>query len=116
MVVFAANVRPLSWKGNIALPDSLARLIMATDAIKPTVLVSLGSPYLLNQTPTAKSYLIAWSGSRVAERAAGRALAGLSPVRGRLPIRIPPDYAVGHGIVLPDSSLPPLPVAPQARP
>src|SRR5438093_4729530 len=34
--------------------------------------VSLGSPYLLNQTPTVKSYLIAWSGVRPAERAAAR--------------------------------------------
>src|SRR6267143_38306 len=63
-VVFAANVRPISSRGNIALPDSLARLITLTDSQKPTVLVSLGSPYLLNQTPTVKSYVIAWSGVR----------------------------------------------------
>jgi beta-N-acetylhexosaminidase len=117
-VVFAANVRPLSWRGNIALPDSLARLIAATDAVKPTVLVSLGSPYLLNQAPTVKSYLLAWSGSRVAERAAGRALAGLSPIRGRLPIRIPPAYPVGFGLTMPDSTLlpPPTPPIPPVRP
>jgi len=60
-------------EGNIALPDSLARLITLTDSQKPTVLVSLGSPYLLNQTPTVKSYVIAWSGVRAAERAASRA-------------------------------------------
>src|SRR6266571_608714 len=29
--VFVANVRPLSWRGTIALPDSLAALITATD-------------------------------------------------------------------------------------
>src|SRR3989441_1049133 len=82
-VVFAMNVRPIAAKGNIALPDSLARLITMTDSVKPTVLVSLGSPYLLNQTPTVKSYLIAWSGVRPAERAAARALLGWSPVRGK---------------------------------
>ena len=106
-VVFAANVRPISWKGNIALPDSLARLITVTDSTKPTVLVSLGSPYLLNQTPTVKSYVIAWSGVRAAERAAGRALLGWSPIRGKLPIRIPPAYPIGHGITVPDSTVPP---------
>lgn len=106
-VVFAANVRPISWKGHIALPDSLARLITVTDATKSTVLVSLGSPYLLNQTPTVKSYVIAWSGVRAAERAAGRALLGWSPIRGKLPIRIPPAYPIGHGVTLPDSTLPP---------
>ena len=112
-VVFAANVRPISWKGNIALPDSLARLITVTDATKSTVLVSLGSPYLLNQTPTVKSYVIAWSGVRAAERAAGRALLGWSPIRGKLPIRIPPAYPIGHGITLPDSTLPPPRPAPR---
>jgi beta-N-acetylhexosaminidase len=106
-VVFAANVRPISWKGNIALPDSLARLIAVTDSAKPTVLVSLGSPYLLNQTPAVKSYVIAWSGVRAAERAAGRALLGWSPIRGKLPIRIPPAYPIGHGVVVSDSVVPP---------
>ncbi len=106
-VIFAMNVRPISGRGTIALPDSLARLITMTDSVKPTVLVSLGSPYLLNQTPAVKSYLIAWSGVRAAERAAGRALLGWSPVRGKLPIRIPPNYPIGFGIVVPDSTLPP---------
>ena len=111
-VVFAANVRPISWRGNIALPDSLARLITVTDSQKPTVLLSLGSPYLLNQTPTVKSYMIAWSGVRAAERAASRALLGWSPIRGKLPIRVPPAYAIGAGLVVPDSTVqPPRPPA-----
>src|SRR6266550_3776977 len=106
-VVFAMNVRPIAARGNIALPDSLARLITMTDSVKPTVLVSLGSPYLLNQTPAVKSYLIAWSGVRSAERAAGRALLGWSPVRGKLPIRIPSSYRIGYGLTIADSTLPP---------
>ena len=114
-VVFAANVRPISGRGTIALPDSLARLIMATDSAKPTVLVSLGSPYLLSQAPTVKSYLVAWSGVRSAERAVSRALLGWAPIGGKLPIRIPPGYAVGHGIVVPDSTLPPTLSAPLPR-
>jgi beta-N-acetylhexosaminidase len=106
-VIFAANVRPISGRGFIALPDSLARLITMTDSVKPTVLVALGSPYLLNQTPRVKSYLIAWSGVRPAERAAARALLGWSPITGKLPIRIPPAYPIGHGLVVPDSTVPP---------
>jgi beta-N-acetylhexosaminidase len=111
LALFAANVKPISWRGNIALPDSLAQLITVTDSTKPTVLVSFGSPYLLSQTPTVKSYLIAWSGVRAAERAVARALLGLSPVRGRLPIRIPPAYPLGSGIMMPDSVVPPPPAA-----
>jgi len=99
--VFVANVRPISGRGNIALPDSLAQLITVTDAARPTVLVSLGSPYLLNQTPTARSYLIAWSGVRASERAVALALLGRVPIGGHLPTRIPPDYAVGWGVTVP---------------
>ena len=109
-VVFASGVRPISWRGNIALPDSLAQLIMVTDSLKPAVLISFGSPYLLNQTPTVKSYLLVWSGVRASERAAARALLGLSPITGHLPIRIPPGYSVGFGIMVRDSS-PPTPVS-----
>jgi beta-N-acetylhexosaminidase len=106
-VIFAASVRPISGRGFIALPDSLARLIAVTDSAKPTVLVALGSPYLLSQAPTVKSYMIAWSSVRVAEKAAARALLGWSPIRGTLPIRIPPGYPIGHGLVAPDSTVPP---------
>ena len=99
--VFVANVRPISGKGNIALPDSLAQLITVTDAARPTVLVSLGSPYLLNQTPAVRSYLIAWSGVRASERAVALALLGRVPLGGHLPARIPPDYPLGWGVTVP---------------
>ena len=69
------------------------------------MLVSFGSPYLLNQTPTVKTYLVAWSGVRVAERAVARALLGLSPVGGHLPIRVPPYAWAGESC--PDSTAPP---------
>src|SRR5688572_31610892 len=42
---------------------------------------------LLNQTPTVKSYLIAWSGARVSERAVALALLGKAPIMGHLPLR-----------------------------
>ena len=108
-VVFAANVRPVSWKGFIALPDSLARLVAATDSARPTLLVSLGSPYLLGQVPTAGSYLIAWSGARVAERAVAQAILGQVPITGRLPIRLPPAYPIGYGIRVTEVRPPALP-------
>ena len=112
-VVFAANVKPISARGTIVLPDSLARLVTLTDSAKPTVLVSFGSPYLLDQAPSVRAYLVAWSGVRASERAAARALLGLSPISGHLPIRVPP-YAIGDGMLIADSTLPapPTPAAP----
>ncbi len=99
-VVFVAQLRPITARGTITMPDSLVRLITATDSARPTVLVSLGSPYLLDQMPTVKSYLLAWSAVRAAERAVGLALLGQVPITGHLPIRLPP-YPVGHGIEVP---------------
>jgi beta-N-acetylhexosaminidase len=101
-VIFASSVRPVSGRGNIALPDSLAALITVTDAAKPVALISFGSPYLLNQTPTVKSYLLAWSDVHAAERAVGRALLGQSAIGGHLPIRLPPWYPLGSGLSLTD--------------
>src|SRR2546427_333719 len=102
-VVFAANVRPISGRGTISLPDSLAQLMMATDTARPTVVVSLGSPSLLTQTPTVRSYLIAWSGVRASERAVALALLGRVPITGRLPISLPPAYRIGAGVIVPDA-------------
>ena len=98
-VVFTSVVRPLSGRGTIALPDSLARLIAVTDSAKPTVLISLGSPYLLDQVPSTRSYLLGWSDARAVERALGDALLGKTAIGGHLPIRVPP-YPVGWGITL----------------
>ena len=98
-VIFTSVVRPLSGRGSIALPDSLARLITVTDSAKPTILISVGSPYLLDQVPTARSYLLGWSDARAVERALGDALLGKTPIGGHLPIRVPP-YPVGWGITL----------------
>src|SRR3989441_12712064 len=111
--VFVTNVRPISGKGNIALPDSLAQLITLTDAARPTVLVSLGSPYLLNQTPAVRSYLIAWSGVRASERAVAPALLGRVPIGGHLPAPIPPAYPLGLGGTGP--ATPPRGTAPRLR-
>lgn len=98
-VVFATGVRPIAWRGHVALPDSLAALISATAGRKPTLLASLGSPYLLSQLPAfAGGYLIAWSDVGATERAVARAIAGGAPITGRLPITIGPQWPRGHGV------------------
>jgi len=93
------NVRPIAAKGSIALPDSLARLITVTDSVKPTVLVFVG---ILPAEPDAgvKSYTPS-PGAVYGPRARrGARVARLSPVRGKLPIRIPPAYPIGHGLTI----------------
>jgi beta-N-acetylhexosaminidase len=63
--------------------------------------VAFGNPYLLQQIPTVSTYLVAWSGTTSAQRAAARALVGAAPITGRLPITIPPLAAVGSGVQRP---------------
>lgn len=100
-VVFAVNVRVLSGRGHVQLPESLAGLIRQTAAAKPTVLVSFGNPYLLRQMPDfGGAYLLAWSDVQATERAAARALAGAA-ISGRSPIALGPERPVGFGIELP---------------
>lgn len=100
-VIFASSVRPIAGRGNVALPDSLARVIQTTAAQKPTVLVSFGSPYLLNQIPNFQgAYLLAWSDASASERAAARALAGAAPIQGRSPVQLSPTLPRGTGIAV----------------
>ena len=115
VALFATNVKPIAWKGSIALPDSLAALITATG------LGEAHRPGVVRQSVSAQSDADGEELSHRLERRAGRraaaarALLGLSPIHGHLPIRIPPGYPVGWGIVMPDSS-PPLPPPPQTTP
>ncbi len=101
VAIIAASVRAAAWRGTITMPDSLAALITQSAAARPTVLVSLGSPYLINQTPSVSSYLLAWAGNAVTERAVADALAGQAPITGRLPISLPPAFPFGFGLQRP---------------
>ena len=100
-VIFGISVRTIAGRGHVALPDSLAALVLATDSTKPTALVSLGSPYLLDALPGFQgAYLIAWSDVAATESAVARALAGAEPIEGRLPITLGPGFPLGHGITV----------------
>jgi beta-N-acetylhexosaminidase len=65
----------------------------------PAIVIAFGNPYLLQQIPDAGAYAVAWSGIAPAQAAAARALAGVTPITGRLPISIPPAARRGDGIV-----------------
>ena len=98
-VVFAPSVRPIAWRGHVALPDSLAALMGSVARARPTVLVSFGSPYLLNQLPDfAGGYLIAWAGNLATERAAADAITGHASITGTLPIALDTAHPRGSGL------------------
>jgi beta-N-acetylhexosaminidase len=101
--VFAVAVRAVPWRGRIGMPDALAALIDESAAARPTSLISLGSPYLITQTTKVRSYLLGWAANPVSETAVARALCG-ARIGGRLPIRIPPSFALGAGLDRPASA------------
>jgi len=98
LVVVSAFVPPRSGAGEVAVPGDLARFISQTQAGRPTVVVSLGNPYLLTSFPDLGTYLVAWGSREVSEGAAARALLGVAAISGTLPISIPPLHALGDGL------------------
>ena len=96
IAVFAVAVRPVDRKGSIAIPPLMNALIDSSATLRPTTLVSFGSPYIVMETPRVRSYLLGWAANPASERAAARALAG-APITGKLPISIPPVFRVGEG-------------------
>ena len=80
-------------------PEPIAQFLRALVQRHPrTIVVAFGNPYLLQQVPTASSYLVAWGGFPVSQTAAARALLGTAAIGGRLPISIPPVLSFGAGI------------------
>lgn len=101
VALVAVAARPLPWDASrLTLPEPLVSLVGATAARQPTLLVSLGSPYILRQVPQVGTYLLGWLANPAMERAVAGALGG-EAVGGRLPIRIPPDLPRGAGLQLP---------------
>jgi len=98
VALFVTADKPTAWRGHIGLPERLSALIGASARARPTILVSLGNPYLISRLPEVGSYLIGWRSNPVTEEAMARALAGAAPITGRLPISIPPLYPRGWGV------------------
>lgn len=104
VLIAAAAVRASASRGSIALPPQVAALFDSLARERPTVLLSLGSPYLGAQVPAASSFLIAWGANATTEWAAASALTG-SAISGQLPVGLPPTLSIGAGLRRP--ALPP---------
>ena len=65
----------------------LANVIKA--ASEKTVVVALGTPYLITQYPAIQNYVCTFSNATVSELSAVKFLFGEMPARGHLPVTIP---------------------------
>jgi beta-N-acetylhexosaminidase len=91
-------------------PEPIAQFMRDLAKRHPrTIVVAFGNPYLLQQVPAASTYVVGWGGFPVSQSAAGRALIGVAPITGRLPISVPPVLRFGAGE---DRLVPPRTTAP----
>ena len=99
-VVISAYVPPRSGVGSVGVPATFRTFVETLNRIEGTgtAVISFGNPYLLSAFPGAGTYMAAWGGWEVSQRAAGRAVAGASPISGRLPVSIPPLHRAGEGL------------------
>jgi beta-glucosidase-like glycosyl hydrolase/uncharacterized lipoprotein YddW (UPF0748 family) len=100
IVVFAPFIRVLAWKGDVAVAEPVSRFVRTLAARQPTVVISFGNPYILNEFPDVGTYMLAWGQSNLAQQAAARAFLGEAPVTGQLPTAIPPYHRMGEGVRL----------------
>jgi beta-N-acetylhexosaminidase len=99
VVLVSAYVSPREFAGTVGAQQGFSRFVekLALSG-KRIIVLSFGSPYLLSAFPSVSSYLLAWGGSPISQRAAALALLGEREIDGRLPISLPPTLPIGSGI------------------
>ncbi len=101
LTVVSLHVGVRTASGSVALPEPAMDFVRAiASGSRPSIVVAFGNPYLLGEFPEIGTYLTAWSGVPVAERAAADAILGRIEVTGRTPTRIA-GYEIGHGLQIP---------------
>ncbi len=99
--VIAAFGTTSAYKGTVSMSGNYPEIVKKLmDQPAPTVLVSLGNPYLLRGLPQAASYLASFSPVPTSETAVVKALFGEIAIGGKLPVSIPGIAKVGDGIAI----------------
>ena len=98
VVIVGSYVNITSETATAGAPKAFVDFVQALQREGARVIVvSFGTPYLLQQIPAVGSYAVAWGGTAASQRAAARALVGEIPITGTLPISIPPLLPRGGG-------------------
>ena len=100
LVVLQINKATLKSENNYGMGNQTLRLIDSIASVKPTVLVIVANPYLLNMIPAVekcKAILVSYEYIPSLLKASANALLGISRVNGRLPVSTA-HYPEGSGI------------------
>ena len=83
---------------SLAAPPAMIDLVRQLQSHnRRLIVVAFGNPYLLQAIPDVPTYMVAWGGFPVSQRAAARAVTGRAAISGLLPISIPPLLGYGAG-------------------
>ena len=98
-VILSVYSRPLSsFKGQDKTTKPLIQLVENLQATgKDVIIISFGELEVLNDLPELGTFMMAWSGQDVMQRAAAKAVLGITPISGRLPINLLPFHKTGDG-------------------
>jgi len=80
----------------VRLLGDLSRTAARTST--PFITTFFGNPYVAVAAPELPAVLLTYDFYDLAELSAVRAIAGESPISGRLPIALPGLFPVGHGL------------------
>lgn len=98
VTIIGSYVNISSTTATAGAPRAFLDFVTRLQTRRPrNVLVSFGTPYLLQQAPSAAAYMIAWGPSQASQLAAARALLGSTAITGVLPISLPPYASFGSG-------------------
>lgn len=99
IVVIGVYLSIGAWKGGPGLSADIQGLLKRISAAgRPVMTVAFGDPYVLGKIPPTSGVIAAYAGLRESEEAVARALTGMSPMQGKLPVTIPGTFARGTGI------------------
>ena len=99
-LVVGAYIRIRAYKDSIHLSYAQIQLLKALSRLdRPFAFVLFGSPYLLSSVPELPTYILTYEDYPGAEIAAVKTIVGEIPFRGKLPVRLPDFYPIGHGIL-----------------
>ncbi len=89
VIIVAAYVNVRLSSGTIEVPaETLAQLHKVLEEQKPIILISFGSPYIINQISEVTSYLCAYGATQPSQQAMADVLKGAASPGGTLPVAL----------------------------
>ncbi|MBI1803579.1 MAG: serine hydrolase [Ignavibacteriae bacterium] len=101
IVLYTIFSKARSGSGQFGLPPELVRMIDSLGMPnKPTIVVAMGSPYILSAFQNYQAYVCSYSDCEASTEATVEALFGEILTHGKLPVTIPEMFPYGTGIDL----------------